>query len=235
MNLIDLFIIIIVAIAILEGVYRGFINSVSRIGAFFLSWITAFLFSPALAGWAQGQKDFFNYLITYVDVTEQLGSIDNAKLLVNQIKETDLNTIISNANLPQPFPALIKQNVVNKAFSEKGLTTMGQYANETIVCTIVNILSFLFIFLIATLIFIFIINALDKTLRFPVLRQFDGLLGGGFGLILGCFTLFVVFLIVPIILVMMEVKIVSDYLNGSFLGSFFYKSNFFINFMRGII
>jgi uncharacterized membrane protein required for colicin V production len=235
MNLIDLFIILIVAIAVLEGVYRGFINSVSRIGAFFLSWITAFLFSPALAGFAQNQKDFFNYLITYVDVTEQLGNIENAKLLVGQIKETDLNAIISNANLPQPFPALIKDNVVNKAFESKGLTTLGQYANETIVCTIVNILCFLAIFLIATFLFIFIINALDRTLRFPVLRQFDGLLGGGFGLILGCFTLFVVFLVVPIILVMMEVKLVSDYLNSSFLGSFFYKSNFFMNFIRGVI
>lgn len=235
MNLIDLFIILIVAIAVLEGVYRGFVNSVSRIGAFFLSWISAFIFSPALAGYIQSQKDIFNYLITYVDVTEQLGNIENAKILVSQIKDTDLNTIISNANLPAPFPSLIRENVVNKAFAGKGLTTIGQYANETIVCTIVNIVSFLAIFLLATFVFIFVINALDRTLRFPVLRQFDGLLGGGFGLILGCFALFVVFLIVPIVLVMMEVKIVSDYLNSSFLGSFFYKSNFIMNFMRGVI
>jgi len=235
MNLIDLFVIIIVAIAILEGVYKGFVNSVSRVGGFFLSWLSAFIFTPALSGYFQGQKSFFNYLVTYVDVTEKLGNLDNAKMLVGQIKEADLNTIISNANFPQPFPGLIKENVANKAFADKGLATLGEYANETIVCTIVNILSFLIIFLIATLVFTFVINALDKTLKFPVLRQFDGLLGGGFGLVYGCFALFVIFLVVPVVLILMEVQLVSDYLNSSFLGSFFYKSNFILNFIRGAI
>ena len=60
-------------------------------------------------------------------------------------------------------------------------------------------------------------------------------LGGGFGLLLGCFTLFVVFLIVPVILVAIEVKYVSEYINGSFLGTFFYKSNFLLKFMVGCV
>lgn len=235
MNLIDLFIIILIAITVLEGIYKGFINSVSNIGAFFLSWITAFIFSPGISKLVQGSEKIFTSLLTYVDGAEKLGNIDNAKMLIDQVKDTDLNTIINNANFPQPFSSLIKDNIANRAFADKGIHTLGDYVNQTIACTIVNILSFLFIFLIASILFTFIINAMDKTLKFPVLRQFDSLLGAGFGLIHGCFTLFIVFLVVPIILILMDVKIVSEYLNGSFLGSFFYKSNFILNFMRGVI
>jgi len=235
MNLIDVFIIIVIAITILEGIYKGFINSVSRIGAFFLSWISAFIFSPGIATLIQGNESIFTSLLTYVEGAEKLGNIENAKILIDQTKDTDLNTIINNANFPQPFTSLIKDNIANHAFANKGVTTLGDYVNQTITCTIVNIISFLFIFLIATLLFTFIINALDKTIKFPVLRQFDSLLGAGFGLILGCFTLFIIFLVIPIVLVLMDVKVVSEYLNGSFLGSFFYKSNFIMNFMRGVI
>lgn len=235
MNLIDLFIIILIVITILEGIYKGFIHSVSRIGAFFLSWITAFIFSPGISKLVQGNDTVFTPLLTYVDGSEKLGNIDNAKILIGQIKDTDLNTIINNANFPQPFSSLIKNNIANHAFEDKGIKALGDYVNQTIACTIINILSFLFIFLIASILFGFIINAMDKTLNFPVLRQFDSLLGAGFGLILGCFTLFIIFLVVPIVLILMDVKIVSEYLNGSFLGSFFYKSNFILNFMRGVI
>jgi uncharacterized membrane protein required for colicin V production len=235
MNLIDLFAIIVIAIAILEGVYRGFINSVCKVGAFFLSWITAFLLSPLLANSIPNENNLFQTLLTYADASEKLGTVDTSKMLISQLKQTDLNTIISNANFPQPFPNLIKQNVTNHAFSAKGITTLGEYTNETIVCIMINIISFLVIFLIAALIFGFIINALDNSFRFPVLRQMDGLLGGGFGLILGCFSLFIIFMIVPLILVLVDVKQITDYLNNSFLGSFFYKSNFILNFMRGTV
>ncbi len=235
MNLIDLFVMIIVAITILEGVYKGFINSVSRIAAFFLSWIASFIFSPGVASLVQGDQKLFTSLVTYVDASEKLGAIDNAKILISQIKDTDLNTIIGNANFPKPFPELIKQNIANHAFDKQGLANLGDYVNQTIACAVVNILCFLFVFLIAAVVFTFVINALDKTIKFPVLRQFDSLLGGGFGLILGCFSLFVIFMVVPIVLVFMDVTAVNDYLNGSFLGSFFYKSNFILNFMRGVI
>ena len=235
MNLIDVFVIIIAAISILEGFYRGFINSASRVGAFFLSWISAFVFSPGVARLIQNDQSIFTPLLTYVDGAEKLGNLDNAKMIIGQIKDTDVNTIVNNANFPAPFPSLLKENVANHAFATKGINTLGDYANQTIACTIVNILSFLFIFLIASILFTFLINALDRTLKFPVLRQFDGVIGGGFGLILGCFTLFVIFLIVPIVLVLLDVQVVSEYLNGSFLGSFFYKSNFILSFMRGVI
>ncbi len=235
MNLIDLFVIIVVAISVLHGIYRGFINSVSRIGAFFLSWLSAFIFSPLISRLIESKEELFASLITYVEGAEKLGNVENAKLLVDKISSADLNAIITNANFPQPFPALIKENVLNKAFADKGLATLGEYTNYTVVCTIVNILCFLIVFMIATVIFSFVINALDKTIRFPVLKQFDGLLGGGFGLILGCFSMFVIFLVVPIILVLMDIKYISEYLNNSFLGTFFYKYNFILNFIRGVI
>jgi uncharacterized membrane protein required for colicin V production len=235
MNLIDVFVLILVAIIVLQGVYKGFINSVCRIGAFFLSWICAFIFSPGIARMIQGDKNIFSSLATYVDGSEKLGNIDNAKILISQLKDSDVNTIISNGNFPVPFSNLIKQNIANHAFDKQGLTTLGEYTNQTIACTIVNILSFLIVVLLASMLFVFIINAMDKTVHFPVLRQFDSLLGGGFGLILGCFTLFVIFLVVPIVLVLMDVNLVTEYLDGSFLGSFFYRSNFILNFMSGVI
>ena len=168
MNLIDLFVIVVVAIAVLQGIYRGFINSASRIGAFFLSWLSAFIFSPVISRLIESKEELFASLITYVEGAEKLGHVENAKLLVDNFSFAYLNAIITNANFPQPFPALIKENVLNKAFAEKGLVTLGEYTNQTVVCTIVNILCFMIVFAIATIVFSFVINALDKTIKFPV-------------------------------------------------------------------
>jgi len=235
MNLLDLFVVLIIVIALLEGFYRGFLCSVLSLSASFLSWLSAFIFYPALSHAVQGNVNIFNFLLYYTEGAEKIVDFEHTKLLVSQIEPAQLKTIIADANLPVPFGTLIQQNVVTNAFAHQGITTLGDYFNLTIVNVVVNILCFLMIYVIARLVFSFIINALNYTLKFPVLKQFDGVIGGGFGALRGVFTTFVVFIIVPVILVMQPIPQVTEYVNASFLGSFFYRNNFLLNFIRGVI
>ncbi len=235
MNLVDAGILVVIVLCVLEGVHKGFLHALGGIAAFFFSWLLGVVLNPLVANSLNNSYDLLNTLSTYVEGADSLGNIENAKLLVNGLTESKLNSIIDHANFTTPFPQLIKLNVTSEAFREEGLRTLGEYTNHTLAIVILNIAAFLLVFVIARLVFGFILNGYDKTVGLPVLKHFDPLLGGGFGLVNGIFLLFALFILVPTFMAVQPVKFVQQYLDSSLLGSFFYQSNFILNSIRGVL
>lgn len=235
MNLVDVFIIIGIAVCILIGVYKGFLHSLLGIGAFLVSWLLSVILGPLVARSINKSYDLLNTLSIYIEGADSLGSIDNAKIPVNGLSDIKLDSIIDNANIPQPFPQLIKLNIKSQAFESAGMKTLGDYTNQTLSIVLINILAFFIIFIIARIVLQFFINGYDSTWNLPIINQYDSLLGGSFGLINGILFLFVIFILVPTFLAIQPTKIIQQYLDSSLLGGFFYKSNFLLNSMRGVL
>ena len=94
---------------------------------------------------------------------------------------------------------------------------------------------FFIIFVIAKLVFSFIINSLNYTLKFPILRMYDSTVGGFFGFLTGIFVTYAVFILTPLILAIQPIQEIYDIVYDSLFASFFYTSNFILNFIRGVI
>jgi len=235
MNLLDLGIVAVFVLFALIGWYNGFFLSMLNTAGFFFSWLLGLLLSPICANAILANESLANAMLYYTEGAELVTDVEMRRLAVSQLSSANLTSILKSAKLPVPIDTLVAQNMAGEVFKDKGITTVGDYFNQTIVNFTVNVIAFLIVFIIVRVIIALVLHGVDYTVRLPVLKHFDGPLGAGFGVVRGFFALFVIFMIVPTILVVLPFPSISEYIDASFLGPFFTGSNFLLSFIRGVV
>lgn len=238
MNIVDYAIIGVLLLSVVWGIYRGFLASVLKVVSFFISWASAFLFYPSLAKFIQLKTGLVDTMLYFSEGADRIpkGFIDFIRMPVNTIPGDKINEMIVGAQFPKNIEMLLRENIANQVFGAQGLSSLGDYFNYTLVYIIINVISFLLIYAAVSIVLGLIISLTNAVVRLPVLKQFDSLLGGCFGLIRGIFLIFVLFIIVPIILAMVPQGLdLTKYLDESALASFFYQTNFITDVLRGVI
>ena len=234
MNLLDLALIIVIAVSVLLGAYRGFVVSALKTASFFVSWILAYLLHPLLS-WAMSGPGMMQTLINYTEGAAKLPYDTPLAMITTPIAQVDaatLNNLVNNSSLVSPFGNLVKSNIASQAFASQGLTTVGDYFNYTVAYATLNIITFLILFLVFRILCGIIINATDATHKFPVLRHNDVLAGSLTGLLRGVFACYIVMTLAPVALSILNVPVVTDYVLSAPLAGFFYKSIFILLLMR---
>ncbi len=235
MNIIDIVILCLIAVFVLNGVYRGFLSSVMNLGGVFVSWAIAFLSYPALAK-PLSVHEIFSQSRFYIEGSESIG-IELAKSPITSLPTAELESLIAGAKLPPPFDTAIMDNINTQAFADMGLTTIGDYFDETIYNVIINTFSLAVIFFIALIVVTLIINAVSFSINLPQLRSFDTLAGGGVACVRGFFVMYMLFCIVPVFMILIgdQIPFISDMLNESFTASVFYNNSIVLPFVSGVI
>ena len=235
MNFIDVAILLVLAITILGGYYRGFISTALEIAATVVSWLVGRIALPLVANAIRGQEKLFNMMLYYTEGSEYvaLTDVELTRTPISSISAEQLHTVIQNAELPHPMDTCITRNIATEAFDAAGITTLGDYFNQTIVCVVINILSLLVVFLILRIVLGCIIRGAEygRGGSFPVLQRYDGPIGAGLGLINGALLLFVLFMLVPILLTVLPR--LYEFLADSVFGEFFYSANLLIRLIPG--
>jgi len=234
MNILDIVVLALIAVFVLSGLYRGFIPSIMNLGAFFVSWVTAFLSYPLLSRALVG-SEFFTGLQFYIEGAERINNVELIRVPVATITEGQLSEIMAGAKMPSPFDSAIVQNVQRQAFAGEGLTTLGEYFDRTIYCVIINIISLLLVFIALRVLLTLITNAVSYAAKLPQLRHYDALAGGGVSLIRGLFSMHMVFAVVPILFIMLPIQQVTDLLNSSTASGLFYSGSLVLRFLSGSI
>lgn len=232
MNIIDIAILALFALFFLSGWYRGFLSTVLSIGSFLVSWVSGMLFLPLVSRAIMGHERLFNMMLYYTEGSEYIGSIEYANRAISSISAADLSNVVSDANLPYPMGKAVTANIAREAFAADGITTLGDYFNQTIVSVAVNILSFLIIFAVVRLILAFVIHCVDHARPLPVLRMADGPIGAGFGLLRGMLAVFVLFMLAPLAMTILPEQL-NVVIEESFFAPFFYRSNFLLGLIPG--
>ena len=228
MNLIDIAVIGVLALFILHGIYKGFLPTLLSIGAYILAWLAAIVLLPVGSNSIRGSEKLFNTMLYYNDVELARKSID-------EISTDTLNAVFAKADLPYPMAKNIADNIARESFAENGITTLGDYFNQTIVIVFINILVFIAMFAIIRIILAFIINGVDYAWTLPKLRVADRAIAGGIGLIRGILAVFLLFMLLPIVLIVLQGKFafLTDMVNDSMMAKFFYRTNFLLSMMPG--
>lgn len=229
MNFIDIAILLVLAITILGGMYRGFVNTVLNIGATIASLIFGRILIPIVSGLVKGSADLFSMMLYYTEGSEYvaLTDVELTRASIASISSEQLHTVLQNADMPLPMNRCVIKNIASEAFRDSGITTLGDYFNQTIVCVVINILALLIVFTVIRLLLGFLIRGVEYGRGgFPVLSRADGVIGAGLGLIHGVLLMFVLFLIVPVLLTVLPK--LYEFLSESFFGEFFYQANFLL-------
>lgn len=202
---------------------------------FFLSWLLSLLVSPAVARAIVGNESLSTAMLYYTEGAELVTDVELRRLAVNQLSSANMTEILNSADLPVPLDTLVAKNMASEVFKDQGISTVGDYFNQTIVNFTINVMAFLIVFLIAMVVISFVLKAVDHTVGLPMLKHFDSPIGAGFGVVRGFFAVFVLFMVVPTLLVILPFDSVGEYISGSFFGRFFSQSNFLLSFIGGVI
>jgi len=224
-NIVDIAAIAIIALSVLLGFYRGFIQSLLSMGACLLSLVGSFFLYPVLANGIQADQSIIMNLIHYTDASSRIGNLELAMQNVASMTSEGLSKVLENVNLPLPLSELLRFNLENGVFSASGIQTVSDYVNHTILTFSINVLSFLVCFLVLYIVLSILINLLRAVFNFPLLKQLDWLFGGVFGLLRGVVLCYAAFIVVPLILTITPIETVRTLFDESMLSAFFNNGN----------
>lgn len=228
--MVDLVILLILAIALLAGYYRGVVYSAISLGVSILSFALALLLCTSLSGAVQKRQNLYEMMLYYFEGYEYINetSVELVHVSASQIDEKVLAVVVKNADMPSPFDRAVTNNVKKQVYESRGIYALGDYFNQTIVDTVLNILSLLLLFLIFRLLLGFVLRLIDfGAAGLPRLRRFDTPLSCGIGLLHGIFLVFILFMLVPLVLVV--VPQMSKFIDDSLMGGFFHRGNLLLN------
>lgn len=234
MNLIDWVVVGLIILFVLNGIYRGFLPSLLNLGGFFLAWIISFLAYPLLSR-ALVKLPFFDSMSFYIEGAERVGDVELARLSVSGISSAQLDEIMTSAKMPPPFDRAILSNVKNQAFADQGLTTLGEYFDATIYNVLINIFALLLLLFGLYVLFILITNAFSFAKPLPQLRRLDYPLGGAVSLVRGFFSMYMLFALVPVALILLPISLVTDLVNSSLMCNIFYSGSILLGFVSGVV
>jgi uncharacterized membrane protein required for colicin V production len=225
-----------IAIFVVFGIYRGFLVSAAKTASYFVSFIAAYLLHPLLSMLLSG-KSVISILINYTEGAAKLNlvSINQVYLPVSSLDAGAINNLVDKSKLVSPFANLVKQNMIGQTLASKGLTTVGDYFNYSVAYATLNILTMLLLFIIFRFAIGLIIDAMSEAHPFPVLKHYDGLLGGILGFVRGVFSCYLIVALLPVALCIVDASSISEYVLSFPLLRFFYSSNFVLLLTRGRI
>lgn len=234
MNVIDFAIIGVIALCVLFGFYRGFIQSLLNLGGCLLSFAGAFWLFPKLADAVSANTEIVRLISSYTDSGSVLGDLDLSSRAVTTLSASNIDAIVAKAGLPEPIGRLLQANLTEKVFTPLGnlATTVGDYVNQTILSVSINVLCFILCFVACFIVVTILINLLKSVFHFPVLKQLDGLAGGVFGFVIGCVLCFVVFTAMPLLQSVVPIEQFQDLVDQSALAKVFENGSLIISIMN---
>lgn len=227
-------IIAVVGLCVLFGLYRGFIQSVLNLAGGLVSFAGSFWLFPKLSDVLSGNTGLTRLISTYTDSANLLGDLDLSNLAVTALSEENITMIVERAGLPDSISTLLKHNLAGQVFAPLGdlATNVGDYVNQTVLSVSINVLCFLLCFAACFIVTHILANLLRAVFRFPVLKHFDMLAGGVFGLLTGVILCFVIFTVLPLLESIIPVPEFRLLVDESALASFFENSNLIISIMN---
>lgn len=233
MGLIDIVIIAIIALFFLSGFHKGFIWNLAALGAALIALLIAHLFMGKVATAIVNQGSLYEAMLSYTEGAEAVQDSELAEKDITSLSNDQINEIIERADLPFPIRERVYENIMDEAFKDRGITTLGDYFNESMVHTFINIISFMLVYFVSRIILTFVICWLDYSFKFPRLRIGDNIVGALIGLIRGIVDVFVLFMLVPIVLTILPFEAIAEIISNSAIASFLHRSNIFLKMIPG--
>lgn len=132
---------------------------------------------------------------------------------------------INAADMPDIFKELLAVNNNSEIYEELGVDSFAQYVGAFLAKLIINILSYLGVFLIVTILLRAIIFALDIVAELPVLGLINRLAGGAIGLVGAAIIVWILFVVVTLLYTTVIGKDIYQTIQGNGILKFLYDHN----------
>ncbi len=238
MNYLDILCFLVILGCAFLGLYQGFLRSSANAGAILCGLLGGSLFWRIVArGFVRGGQ-LIPTLLNFSESDEFLmgagetygqrlmADIANIRTPVSSLEPGFLERLTPTLNNPiiEPFGTILERNVSNLAF-EGQATMLGEYLSLSVAYFATAVVSFMLVFVLCTVVFLFIAALADHMLQFPVLKYYDSLAGAGAGVISGLLILMAAGLLIPVILSFVSVPFLQEMVETSLFAKLIYHGN----------
>ncbi len=230
LNLLDITIIVILAFYLISGMYRGFITSLLTTIGFVGAWFGAQQLYPRVAQLALSNQTLMAVLNQYLEPETFFESHTQAVSTVPEViaggESAIQSAVASVSNKLAVISKAFEANIRAQMFQRLGINTLADYLDQTIWQAVFNVLAFLLCFIALYVLVCLVVNLLDHVISFPMVRGFDWLLGGLFGLARGLVVVVLVLCLVPAIVQIVSPEFADSLRTGSALYSYVMQMDF---------
>ncbi len=230
LNLLDITIIVILAFYLISGMYRGFIASLLGTVGFVGAWFGAQQLYPRVAKLALSNQTLMAVLNQYLEPENFFESHSQAMSTVSEViagGEAAIQSAVSAvASKLSVISKAFEANVRAQMFQRLGINTLADYLDQTIWQAVFNVGAFILCFIALYVLACLIVNLLDHVISFPLVRGFDWLLGGIFGLARGLVMVVLVLCLLPAVVEIVSPEFAENLRTGSVLYSYITQMDF---------
>ena len=225
LNIVDYVILAILGLSLVAGMYRGFLASGLTTAGFVAAFFGAQALYPQLSTAIQSNQGLMDTLTYYLDASSMFTT---ANLAERSVVGATQNGVLAQAvadlkNLPDAILTAFQSNVDKQVFSSLGFDTLADYLNQTMLSAVINVVSFLLLFVVAYVLVLLIVGLINNVFHFPLLKHFDWLLGGAFGLVRGVVIVCLLLALVPLVTSVVDVAVIDQTIQSSALMGYFPK------------
>lgn len=217
MNIIDIILLAILAIAFISGMQKGFLTSLLATFALVGAWVAALsLYSTLAANFMASQ--FYEWLKINVSFDSLISPLGITKTLCANVAgqaESIRNTLVSGG-VPEMVADVFRDNI-----GAYGSLTVSQYLSQTVWQCVFNVVSFVIVFGLAYAALLLVVNLFNNMFRIPKLRGVDALLGGLLGAVRGYVLLCLIMTVLPMAFTALDSSVIRALFDGSSVGAFF--------------
>ena len=216
--IIDLIIAVLVILSVWEGYKKGLTKSLLKIFTFILAIIISFILFKPISSFIVNQ--------TQIDDNIQENIIRTFKAEDSKKNKQEIKEENEAKETPNIFYDYIEDKIIQVGDEAKEYVI--ETASREITDAIIDIIVFIVVFIISRIILIFIKALADLITKIPVIKQFDELGGGIYGLLRAVVIIMILFTILDIVLPLMQDTNILTIIDESILSKFIYENNMII-------
>jgi uncharacterized membrane protein required for colicin V production len=229
MNWSDWAVIGIIGAAALIGLTKGFVKSVFKVLAFFVSAIASIKFYPVVAEMLM-KTSLQSTIKTSIlkDLLKQ--KTDFLPQADAQAKQIAADAFITQLRLP----GFLKDTLINKIPNPSkifDLSTILNSVSEELTKLVIGIISFVLLYILIRVALLFVRAILEGIAKLPLFKQIDKLGGFALGGVEGLLSVYILFAFVMMFSSASWFKNIFDTINTSTIAKFFYQNNFIVNWL----
>ena len=224
MNIVDIIILAVFVYCLLAGMHKGMIASGISLLGFAGAWFGAQALYQNIANLALSNSPLMAVLSQYLEPESFFTETAIAASSVTDIVaggEASISAVIGSIGENFGFISeALSANIRNQAFANLGITTMADYFNQTLWVAVFNVAAFIAAFIALYVIISLLVSLLDHVISFPVLRSFDWLVGGVFGLLRATVVVVLILNVLPAMTSVISPELTTTLLSESTLYTF---------------
>ncbi|MDY5730389.1 MAG: CvpA family protein [Eubacteriales bacterium] len=219
MNYIDYFILGVIGISVLYGIYRGFVQTVLSLGSALFSVFGSIMIFPKLADWL-AKQGVVREALGYVFHSSLLKNVSAATQSMQDIALGSIESIMDGLRLPSGFSGTMRASITQAIQSRSG-EALGDFVSRGIAHLALQILCFIVCYFALYFAISLVLNIVRGIFKFPALKYMDWLAGALMGFMRGVLFVVVIFTLLPLVQTVLPMPELNLWLQQSQFASFF--------------